>query len=564
MRRIRNGCTLAAIVACLALSAGCSAESSTGVDDYDLLIVNGRVLDGTGNPWFRADVGVQGDRIVAVGDLRGARAKRVIDATGHVVAPGFIDLHTHSDLSVLEDGNAESKVRQGVTLDVIGEGSTVAPRDGLPVEESERHAGVVVDWTTLAEYFERLESGGTSINIVSWVSAQQVQLVVKGYETRPATRQELERMRELVAREMDNGAFGLIARFESGGPQFPDEIMAMAKVAAEKGGIYATHLGSEGFEQDKELDWAIRVAEEAGLPVHIFHFKIRAQENWGTIGKYIEAVEAARARGLEITANQYPYTAMSHPWANFFPLWIREGGPEAFAERLRDRSNWEKVRNDESFIRWAKEHGWWEGIVMSRAFHPEQQQYQGMRLSEIAAAREESDPFITLMELMAQADGRVGGIYHAMSEEDTREMMRQPWVSHASDGSALNLDAPGVPHPRNFATNVRVLGHYVREEGVLTLEDAIRKMTSLPAQILRLRDRGQVREGFVADLVVFDPETVGATNSFESPKSYPTGVPYVVVNGVVVIDGYEHTGARPGRALRGPAWTGDAATARAN
>ena len=367
-------------------------------------------------------------------------------------------------------------------------------------------------------------------------------------------------MVQLVEREMDNGAFGLIACFESGGPHFPDEIMAMAKAAARKGGIYATHLGSEGFEQEKELNWVIRVAEEADVPVHIFHFKIRARDNWGTIGKYIAMVNEARARGLEITANQYPYTAMSHPWANFFPLWAREGGPDAFAERLRDRSNWERIRRDTTFILWAKEHGWWEGVVMSRAYRPEQERYQGMRLTEIAAMRNQPDPFITLMELMEQADGRVGGIYFAMSEDDVREMMRQPWVSHASDGSAINVDAPGVPHPRNFATNVRVLGHYVREEGVLTLEDAVRKMTSLPAQVLRLSNsRGQVREGLVADLVVFDPETVNATNSFAEPKSYPVGVPYVIVNGVVVLDDGEHTGERPGTPLRGPAYSGRAA-----
>jgi N-acyl-D-amino-acid deacylase len=545
------------VVAVCVGQLGCMAprRGQGGVEMFDVLIRNGQVVDGTGNPRFRGDVAVRGNRIVAVGRLPDATATTVIDATGLVVAPGFIDLHTHSDLTLLADGNAESKVRQGVTLDVVGEGSSVAPRDGLR-PETDRQTGVRVDWTTFTEYFRRLEQSTISMNVISQVSAEQVQLVVKGYHTRPATPQELERMQQLVARSMDEGAWGLVGRFESGGPEFPDEILAMAKTAASDGGDYFTHLGSEGFAEHKELAFAIRVAEEAGVAAHIFHFKIRARENWGTIGDYVRQIEEARAKGLDITANQYPYTAMYHPWANFFPLWARDGGPQEFAKRLQDPAVRRRIRNDSTFIVWAKEHGWWDGIVMSRASTPDVQRYEGMSVAQIAQQRGDRDPGMTLLELMAADSGRINGIFFAMSEPDVREVMRQPWVSIASDGSAINLDEPGVPHPRNYATNARVLGVYVRELKLLSLEDAVRKMTSLPAQILGIPDRGQVRQGFIADLVVLDPRTVGPTNSYEHPKSYAAGVPYVLVNGVVVISGGAHTGARPGRALRGRGYRG--------
>jgi N-acyl-D-aspartate/D-glutamate deacylase len=378
-----------------------------------------------------------------------------------------------------------------------------------------------------------------------------VRLVVMGYDARPATPAELDRMKALVARSMQEGAWGLVTRFESGGPDHPDEIIALAKVVAQYGGNYTSHIGSEGFEQEKELRFAIRVAEEAELPVHIFHLKIRARDNWGTVARYTQMVEEARARGLDVTANEYPYTAMNHGWSAFFPVWAREGGPAAFAERLKDPAVRARIKTDKDFNTWAREHGWWDGIVMGRAGSPANKKYEGMRISEIAKARGDADPADTCLMLMAEDGGRISGMFHAMSEDDVRHVMRQPWVAVASDGSAINLEAPGVPHPRNYSTNVRVLGHYVREEHVLTLEDAVRKMSSLPAQILGLRNRGQVREGFAADLALFNPATVGETNSFEKTKSYAKGVEYVLVNGTLVIDKGEHTGARPGQVLLG-------------
>ena len=523
------------------------AESSP----YDVLITGGRVVDGTGNPWFLADVGIRDGRIAAVGRLAlaGADATRVIDATGLVVAPGFIDLHTHSDGALLRDGTAQSKVRQGVTLDITGESSSQGPRDGLTGGGG--RGGVDADWTTFTGYFETLERQGISINLISHVSYHQVRRVVKGFEESPATSAELDRMKQLTARSMEEGAWGLVTRFTSGGPQHPEEVLELAKVVASYGGNYTSHHGSEGYEQEKEIDFAIRVAEEAQIPVHLFHFKMRARENWGTIDRSIAQIEAARARGLDITANQYPYTAMFHGWSAFFPLWVREGGGERFSERLRDESLRERIKSDPDFIAWAQEHGWWEGIVLARASRPEVQQYEGMRVVEIAAALGVADPADVVIDLMAAEGGSISGVFHTMSEEDVRLIMRQPWVSVASDGSAINLEAAGVPHPRNYGTVPRVLGHYVRDEGVLGLEDAVRKMTSLPAQVLGLADRGQVREGFVADIAVFDPARIAETNSFENPKSYAIGIPYVLVNGTLVIDDSEHTGARPGRVLLG-------------
>jgi dihydroorotase/N-acyl-D-amino-acid deacylase len=536
------------ICAALAIASTVVLQPHAQEPALDLILRGGHIVDGTGNPWFTGDVGIRADRIAAVGNLAAAKARRDIDARGLVAAPGFIDMHTHSDLTLLDDGNAESKVREGVTLDVIGESTSVAPRDGLPVARD--------TWTDFTGYWNALKAKGISMNVISEVSFQQIRLVVKGYRPGPATPDELARMKELAARSMREGAWGLVTRFESGGPEYPDEVIAVAKTVASMGGIYTSHVGSEGMEQDKEIDFAIRVADEAKMPVHIFHLKIRGKPNWGTVGRYVGKIEAARARGLDVTANQYPYTAMQHNWSSFFPVWAREGGPEQFAAILRDPAMRQKIKDDRDFQTWVMEHGGWEGIVLGRARRPEIKRYEGMRIAEIAKARGDEDPADTCLALMADEGGVISGMFHTMSEEDVRLVMRQPWVSIASDGGAINLQADGVPHPRSYSTNPRVLGYYVREQKVLTLEDAVRKMTTLPAQILGLRDRGQIREGFAADLVLFDPATVRETNSFDKPKSYPVGIPYTIVNGVVVIDGGKHTGARPGRPLMGRAFAG--------
>jgi N-acyl-D-amino-acid deacylase len=535
---------MASVVVAIAL-VSCTSSSEP---PFDVLITGGELLDGTGAPAVRADVGVRDGRVESIGELAGRSAARTIDATGLVVSPGFIDLHTHSEMPLVADGTAQSKVRQGVTLDITGESTSAAPRDGL--NDGSRD-GPTADWTTFTDYFARLEKQGISINTIAHVASEQVRRVVMGYETRPATPEERQRMMDLVARSMEEGAWGLVTRFESGGPEHPEEVLDMARTVARYGGNYTSHTGSEGYEQTKELDFAIRVAEEARVPVHFFHFKIRGVPLWGTIDKYIAQIEAARARGLDISANQYPYTAMFHGWNAFYPLWIREGGPQKFAERLKDPASRARLKKDKDFATWAEEHGGWNGIALARARTEKNRQYEGKRIAEIARLRGDKDPMDTCIDIMAEEGGNVSGIFHTMSEDDVRKVMRLPWVAVASDGSAINLDAPGVPHPRNYSTAVRVLGHYVRDEKVLTLPEAVRKMTSLPANILGLTDRGKLEPGAAADVAIFDPATVGETNSFEKPKSYAKGVPFVLVNGVVVIDKGEHTGAKPGKPLRG-------------
>ncbi len=531
------------VLALLAATASVANAQTDDSADYDVVIHSGRIVDGTGNPWFAADVAIRGDRIVGVGTFPESSARRVIDATGLVVAPGFIDLHGHSTNALLTDGNGESKLRQGVTLEVIGEGESPAPAND-PAEGR--------SWATFTDYFAELMREGISMNLIAHVSYNQIRRNVMGYKEAPASESELERMREVTAQSMREGAWGMTSEFPSGGPLHIHEVIELARVVAAHGGNFTSHTGSEGFEQEAELEAIFRIAEEARIPVHTFHLKIRSRENWGTMRRFLDQIETARNRGLDVTSNQYPYTAMNHGWAEFFPLWAREGGPEAFARRLNHPATRERIRTDPDFRTWSEEHGGWDGIVLGYAAHTGRPDYEGMTISEIAASRGDADPADTAIALMAEENGRIRGLFHTMSEEDVRLIMRQPWVAIASDGQAINMENyPGLPHPRYYGTNARVLGHYVREERVLRLEDAVRKMTSFPAQILRLADRGQIREGAMADIAIFDPLTVRATNSFENPRSYAEGVHYTIVNGVIVIDDGAHTGARPGRALLG-------------
>ena len=479
----RTGCGLrastlfGAITLVLSVLLTVIQAEAQGAAEYDVIIRGGRIVDGTGNPWFEGDVAIKADRIAAVGRLPHARAKRVIDATGLTVAPGFIDLHTHSDMTVLQDGNAESMIRQGVTVNVIGEGDSVAPRDGKTRPDPQR------PWTTFTGYFDELTRRGVSINMASFVSTEQVRRAVLGYETRAATPEELESMKALVARSMREGAMGVVGRFNTGGPRHPEEVIELAKVAASYGGIYATHTGRQGSQQQKEYAFAIRVAEEAKIPVHIYHVKIIGHANWATLHKHLAQIEEARARGLNVTANQYPYTAMHHGWDRFFPVWTQEMGPDQFIAYLTDPAARERIKKDFEFALLSNEHGGWEGIVLGSADGPSSK-YAGMRLTEIARARGDDDPAETAVMLMMQEKGHISGVFHNQSEDDLQLAIRSPWLAISSDGVAANLTKPRTSHPRAYGTNVRVLGHYVRDLKVLTLEDAVRKMTSLPAKVI--------------------------------------------------------------------------------
>lgn len=522
---------------------------------YDIVIHGGRLIDGTGNPWFYGDIAVKDGRIATIGKITPSSGSRAISAKGRVVTPGYIDMHTHSDQSLITDGNAESKVRQGVTLDIIGESQTVAPLEGPVLEEyraeHRRRNGIETDWSTFSGYFERVMKGGIAINVASGVSPQQVKQVVVGFEERSATRAEQEKMNRLVAQAMEEGALGLTAAWHAKGPENPDEVVEMAKVVKRYGGYYGVHLGSEGFDIMEELEKALRVAREAGIPVHVYHLKMRAKSNWGRVREVIRQIEEARREGLEVTANQYPYTAMQHPWRRLFPRWVQNGPMSETIPQFKSPSFRARVISDPEFDQYVNEHGGWEGVVAARFDTPALKPFEGKTIAEIAKIRGQ-DPVSACFDLIYEEGVFIYGVHHTMSEEDVKTVMRVPWVSVGSDGSALNLQYPGKPHPRSFGTNPRVLGKYTREEKVLTLEDAVRKMTSLPAQVLGLRDRGLLREGYWADIVVFDPDSVADTATYENPKQYPKGIDYVLVNGAVVIDGGSHSGARPGRVIYGP------------
>ena len=525
---------------------------------YDIVIHGGMIIDGTGNPWFSGDLAVKDGKIAAIGRIDSSLGARAISAQGRAVTPGFIDMHTHSDQPVIADGNAESKVRQGVTLDVIGESQTVAPLEGPVLEEyrseHRKRNMIETDWANFSGYFARLMKQGVSINVASGVSPQQIKRVVIGFKERPASAQEQRQMNERVARAMEEGALGLTCAWHARGPENPDEVVAMAKVARSYGGYYGVHLGSEGFDIMEELEKAIRVGREASIPVHIYHLKMRAKSNWGRVRQVVAQIAEARRDGLEITANQYPYTAMQHPWRRLFPRWVQNAPLSEVMPQFRSPEFRARVLADAEFNQYVNEHGGWEGIVGARFDTPALKPFEGKTIAEIAAIQGK-DPATTCFDLIFAEGVFIHGVHHTMCEDDVRTVMQVPWVSIGSDGSALNRNFPGKPHPRSYGTNARVLGKYVREERVLSLEDAVRKMTSLPAQVLRLKDRGLLKEGYWADIVVLDPNAVADTATYDNPKQYPKGIDYVLVNGSVVIDGGDHTGARPGRIVYGPGRT---------
>ncbi len=533
-------------------AAGCQAQEPS----FDLIVRGGTVYDGLLTEPRRVDVGVKGDRITAIGDLAAARAGREINAAGLVVAPGFIDVQGQSGTTLLADGNGESHLRQGITTEIIGEGSSpafwtarTADADGL------RPFGVEFDWTGFDGYFDRLEQRGIAINLGTLVPATMVRREIIGLENRDPTPEELRRMEAMVEEGMKSGAVGLSSAliYPPGSFAKTDELIALARIAARYGGVYATHIRGESFNLMKALDEAIQIGREAKIAVVIFHLKVAARENWGSMGQAVAKLREATSNGVRVHATMYPYTAGGTSLAASLPLWVQEGGREQMLERLKDPAIRNRARREiettidgwENLVRGSG----FEGIQVASVPPSADQSLVGRRITEIAAARKQ-DTWTTFFQILSETEGRAGALYHMMSEDDVRTALRDSGASIGSDSAAIRTEGPlarGSPHPRGYGAFPRVLAKYVRDEKVITLCDAIRRKTTRAASHYQLDGRGHIREGFAADLVVFDPATIQDHATFEQPHQYPTGIQHVVVNGVPVLDPQGLTGARPGR-----------------
>lgn len=531
---------------------------------FDLIVRGGTVFDGNGSPAVRADVGIKGDRIAFVGDLSTQTASREIDATGQMVAPGFIDVQGQSGSTLLADGNGESHVRQGITTEIIGEGSSPA---FWTADQNESNAlrpfGLSVDWTGFDGYFGRLQERGTAINVGTLIPATMVRQQIIGLDNRDPSADELARMEAMVDQAMRNGAFGLSSAliYPPGSFAKTSELVAMARAAGRHSGSYVSHVRGESFNLFKALDEALEIGREAQLPVVIFHLKVAARANWGRMDEVVKKLEAANRAGGRVSATMYPYTAGGTGLAASLPLWVQEGGREKMLERLRDPAVRARAQKEiETTI------DGWENLILASGFDgiqianvPQEadQSLIGKRISEIARARNKSE-WETFFDVLMETEGRAGALYHMMSEDDVKRGLQWAQVSIGTDSAALRTDgilARGSPHPRAYGTFPRVLGKYVRDDNVLSLADAIRRMTNLAAQQFGIQNRGNIRPDWYADIVVFDPATVKDTATFERPHQYPIGINHVIVNGVPVVDPKGMTGARPGRAIYGPART---------
>ena len=554
--RTALACTLAVAVVGLAVAKRPAATEQGAARPFDLIITNARIIDGSGAASSSGSVGVRDGRIAGVGRVSGPAA-RTIDAAGHVLAPGFIDPHSHSDYALLTDGNAESKIRQGVTTEVIGESSSVAPQ--RPSESR--------PWTDYTGYFAAVQKSKISVNLLSYVGLGQVREFVMGNDERAPTPTELATMAGLVSDAMKQGAYGASTGLIYSPNAYAklDELIALSKPAAAAGGIYASHLRYDGEKLRDGIEEAIAIGEGAKIPVHVFHLKVTGASNFGRMKEVIAIVEAAHKRGQEVHADQYPYVASSTGLSQTIPPWAHEGGGAKLAQRLKDPETRARIRKemDDPHPIWENRlisAGTWHNVQIASV--PAQtgiesgyKRYEGMRVDE--AAREAGkDPYDFVFDLLIANRGSVSCVWFIINEDDLKLAMRQPWVSIGSDGSALATSGPlrtGVPHPRNFGTFPRVLGKYVREEHVLTLEQAVHKMSGLTAQQMHLADRGLIKEGLAADLVIFDPATVADRATFSDPFQYPVGISTVIVNGRVVLDNGRHTGERPGVVIRGHA-----------
>ncbi len=566
---------LAALPALLVLAAAAPAPApaakpgvaaAAAVETYDVLLRGGRIVDGSGNPWFAGDVAIRGDRIAAIGNLKNAGARRTIDASGLVIAPGFIDMLGQSELTVLVDPRVQSKITQGITTELTGEGGSVAPQTSFTIEDllpGIAEYKLSVDWRDYDGYFRRLKARGSAINFAHLVGATQVRQAVLKSDNRLPEPAELEAMKRHVARAMEAGSFGLSSSLIYPPASFSDtnELLELAKVAAQYGGIYASHIRNEADDIITALKEAETIGEQAKIPVEVWHLKCAGRKNWGRMKEVVAEIDAARARGIDMTADIYPYPASSTGLAASLPPTASEGGVARLVARLKDPAERARIRAEVE-----NPSGGWEslfhnvggpeGVLVVGVRTQANKQYQGKRLSDIARLRGK-DPIETMFDLLVEESGSVDCVYFAMSEDDVRTAMTTPWVAFNCDNAGVSpegvLGASNC-HPRAYGTFPRVLGRYVREEKLLRLEDAVRKMTSLPAQKLGLRDRGLLRPGSFADITVFDPGKVIDRATFDAPHQFSEGIVEVFVNGTLVVDQGKITGRLPGRILRGPAY----------
>jgi len=548
----------------LGFDAPCDAVARS----VDLVIKNAHVIDGTGSPWYAADVAIKDGRIAAIGQLADAKAKQVIDAHGMVVAPGFIDMLGQSEITLLVDPRAPSKIFQGITTEITGEGESVAPLNDAMIKQNQPgydHYHVKVDWHTLPEYFSRLEKQRIGINIGTYLGATSVREMVLGYGDRAPTADELKQMEALVEKGMQQGAMGLSTALQY--PPAPyastDELIALAKVASRFGGIYATHMRSEGNGEFDALDETFRIGREARIPVEIFHLKAAGKPNWGKMPRVIERIEKARSEGVDVAADTYAYTAWNNDMAAFTPPWANDGGNAKLIERLKDPGARARMREDmlTPTNKWDNE---WlditgpQDILISSVNNHELLKYQGKRISEIAAEWHQ-DAIDTIFDFLIKDNAGTYVSVFGMDATDVALALQQPWVS--VDNDSMGTSPEGIlgadhPHPRAYGTFPRILSKFVREEGKLSLADAIRKFTALPAQRERLADRGVVKQGMWADLVVFDPAVIHDVATFDDPNRLSVGMQYVLVNGIPVIEEGKMTGKLPGKVLRGAGYTG--------
>lgn len=573
MNAFRHGIArhIAALTIAAAMLTAGKAPAQTRVSsdqNFDVIIRNGHILDGSGNPWYAADIGIKGDRIAAIGKLDGVQAGKVIDASGQIVSPGFIDMLGQSEYPMLIDNRSISKLAQGITTEITGEGGSIAPQNAKTLASLKPFLDqykLVIDWTTLDGYFKRLEKQGTPINIGTYVGAAQVREAVIGDDDRAPTRAELGQMKQLVADAMKDGALGVSTAliYPPGHYAKTDELIELAKVAAQFNGIYATHMRSEGTSEMAAIDEAIRIGKEAGVPVEIFHLKVSGKPRWGSMPKVVEKIQGARDQGLDIRADQYPYVAGGTALAASLPPWVANGGTDKLLERLRDPKIRERIKGE-----MTADHADWEnlyvdcgggsGIMIAGVVNPGLKKYNGKMVSEMAEA-EHKPELDALFDFILADQAQTGALYFMASEQDLLYGLKQPWTSIGLDASETALDGPlyePFNHPRAFGSMPRFLGRYVRDQKLMPMEEAIRKITSMPAQREHLLNRGLIKIGFYADITVFDPATIVDEATYQEPNQLSKGVDYVLVNGQIEFEHGSLTGAKAGRALRGQGWAG--------